>query len=517
MSHWLENTVFYQIYPASFKDGNGDGIGDFAGITEKVGYLRDLGINAVWMNPCYDSSFYDGGYDVKDYYKTASRYGTNEELRDLIRLFHENGIRVLLDLVAGHTAIDHPWFKASCKDEINACTDRYIWQAGGPWAKNYPGIAAFLCGISERPGSVAVNCFSTQPALNYGFGNVTEDWQFSADSPEAESTRLLLQDIMSFWLDLGCDGFRVDMAGSLVKDDPDYRCTIRLWQKVRAFLDSNYPDAVLISEWGNPLQALEAGFHMDFLLHVGPTHYMDLFRINPYFSLSADSDLGEFIRYYRDAFDKTRGKGIICIPSGNHDMIRMRDSLSTEEMKLAFVFLLTMPGCPFIYYGDEIGMRYLHGLKSKEGGYERTGSRTPMQWTKGENAGFSDALPESLYLPVDPSDDRPDVLTQLKEEGSLLRHVRFLIDLRKDHSALGSTAEIRFLTDGSGYPLVYERWDNRERLLIAINPSPEPVAFYHESLCSRYELLLTGGEILVDDQGHLYLPPSGFAVVKITK
>ena len=517
MSHWLENTVFYQIYPASFKDGNGDGIGDFAGIAEKIDYLKDLGINAIWMNPCYDSSFYDGGYDVKDYYETAPRYGTNEELRDLIQLFHENGIRVLLDLVAGHTAIDHPWFQASCKDEINDYTDRYIWQAGGPWAKNYPGIAAFLCGISERPGAVGVNCFSTQPALNYGFGNVTEDWQFSADSPEAESTRLLLQDIMSFWLDLGCDGFRVDMAGSLVKDDPDFLCTIRLWKKVRAFLDSNYPDAVLISEWGNPLQSIEAGFHMDFLLHWGPSHYMDLFRTNPYFSLSCDSDLKGFVHYYRDAYDKTKGKGLICIPSGNHDMIRMRDRLFPDEMKLAFVFLLTMPGCPFIYYGDEIGMRYLHGLKSKEGGYERTGSRTPMQWTNGHNAGFSEASTESLYLPVDSSDDGPDAATQLRENGSLLRHVQTLIQLRKNHSALRSITEIQFLTDGSGYPLVYERWDEKEQLLIAINPSLDSVSFYHESISKSHEILLGNAEVLAEGQSHLSLPPSGFAIIDITK
>ena len=328
---------------------------------------------------------------------------------------------------------------------------------------------------------------------------------------------MLLQDIMSFWLDLGCDGFRVDMAGSLVKDDPDFQCTIRLWQKVRAFLDTNYPDAVLISEWGEPLQAIEAGFHMDFLLHVGLTHYMDLFRTNPYFSLSYDSDLAEFVRYYRDAYDKTKKKGLICIPSGNHDMIRMRDSLSPEEMKLAFVFLLTMPGCPFIYYGDEIGMRYIHGLKSKEGGYERTGSRTPMQWTSGDNAGFSEASSEKLYLPVDSSEDRPDVETQLEEEESLLRHVQLLIQLRKSHSALRSTTEIQFLTDGSGYPLVYERWDEKEKLLIAINPSPDSVNFYHESIGKCHEILLGNAEVQTDGPFHLNLPPSGFLVIDITK
>ncbi|MBR0399676.1 MAG: DUF3459 domain-containing protein [Mogibacterium sp.] len=515
MPGWLNDAVFYEIYPQSFKDSNGDGIGDFAGIEEKLDYLEELGVNAIWMNPCYESSFYDAGYDVKDHCKTAPRYGSNDELRRLFGAVHARGIHILLDLVPGHTAIDHPWFIESCKDEINEYTDRYIWRSGGPWGPQYKGTAGFLCGISERPGAVAVNCFSTQPALNYGFGRVTEDWQFSADSPEAEATRLAMQDIMSFWLDLGCDGFRVDMAGSLVKEDEGRRCTARLWQKVRAFLDDKYPEAAIISEWGDPLEALEAGFHMDFLLHGGPTHYMDLFRTDPYFSAGGSGDLSEFVDYYSKAYAETHDKGLICIPSGNHDMARMRETLAPDEMKLAFAFLLMMPGCPFIYYGDEIGLPYMHGLKSKEGGYERTGSRTPMQWDRSVNAGFSTAPASELYLPVNTDECTPDVQTQMSEPDSLWAHVRDMIGFRREHSALASGAGFRFLSDGRGCPLVFERYDDAEHLIIAFNPSAE-VCEYLISAEAAAELILSYNGTAKTADRTISLPPGSYAVLSLS-
>ncbi len=486
MPDWLSNAIFYEIYPQSFMDSNGDGIGDFAGIEKKLSYLQELGVNAIWMNPCFDSSFYDAGYDVRDYYKTAPRYGTNEGLRHLFDSVHKRGMHILLDLVPGHTAIDHPWFIESCKDEQNEYTDRYIWRTGGPWGPSYNRIAAFLCGLGERPGAAAVNCFCTQPALNYGFGQVTESWQFHAESETAEKTRLVIQDIMKFWLDMGCDGFRVDMAGSLVKEDLDHRYTIKFWQKMRAFLDKYYPDAAIISEWGSPPEALKAGFHMDFLLHSGISHYMDLFRTKAYFSASeSKGDLIEFISYYIDAYQDTLSKGLICIPSGNHDMKRMRETLTVEEMKLAFTFIMTMPGCPFIYYGDEIGMRYVHGLKSKEGGYERTGSRTPMQWTGEPGAGFSGAPPETFYLPLDPDPGRPNVESQQNREDSLWNYIRRLIELRSRHKALAADAGFQFLTDGRGYPLSYERWSDDEHLLIVLNPSAETVRMDLNEFSSR--------------------------------
>lgn len=497
MTSWLRDAIFYQIYPQSFCDSNGDGIGDFRGIEQKLSYLLELGVNAIWMNPCFDSSFFDAGYDVRNYYSVAPRYGTNEDLKHLCEAVHERGMHLLLDLVPGHTAIDHPWFLESCKDEQNSSTDRYIWRVGGPRWQYYQGIAGFLSGISERPGMAAFNCFSTQPALNYGFGKVTEPWQFSWDSPEAERMRLKIQDIMSFWLDLGCDGFRVDMAGSLVKEDEGRIHTIELWKKVRTFLNGAYPEAVLVSEWGIPAQALEAGFHMDFLLHTGPSHYMDLFRDNPYFSRTGRKNLEDFVSYYQEAYTETKGKGLICIPSGNHDMIRMRETLTPEESKLAFAFLLTMPGCPFLYYGDEIGMRYVHGLKSKEGGYERTGSRTPMQWGRGVNAGFSSASPESLYLPIDPEPDRPSVEAQQADPDSLFSHIQKLIVFRKQHSALSGDADFEFLSDGKDNPLAYIRKSFEESLLIAINPSETPVVFTVPQEALPADILLSYGGVLL--------------------
>lgn len=474
MTNWLDNAIFYEIYPQSFQDSNGDGIGDFQGILRRLDYIQELGCNAIWMNPCFDSPFQDAGYDVANFYEAAPRYGTNEDLRLLFQEIHKRGMHILLDLVAGHTSIQHPWFKESCKPQRNACTDRYIW-SDTVWVDlEHPihNISGWLRGISDRNGACAVNFFTSQPALNYGFGTVTEPWQFAADSPEAQEGRLLLQDIMAFWLDMGCDGFRVDMASSLVKQDRDRRWTSALWQKIRQFLDENYPDAALISEWGAPDEAINAGFHMDFLLHNGPTHYMDLFRVNPYFSRKGTGDISAFARTYEKLHASTFGKGFCCIPSGNHDMKRMRLTLDEEEMKLAFAFLLTMPGCPYIYYGDEIGMRYIDGLVSKEGGYERTGSRTPMQWTPGVNAGFSSASKERLYLPIDGSKDRPDVESQSSDPDSLLNMVKTLIALRQEHSALQSKGDIRFRwAEPNAYPFVYERWDENEDILIILNPS----------------------------------------------
>ena len=139
----------------------------------------------------------------------------------------------------------------------------------------------------------------------------------------------------------GCDGFRVDMAQSLVKEDEDRTWTKKLWRKMRAFLDEHYPEAVLVSEWGNPAEALDAGFHMDFLLHNGPSHYMDLFREKPFFSAEAEGDVAEFARVYTGFYEKTRDKGLICIPSGNHDMDRLSKTIKGDNLKLAFAFLLS--------------------------------------------------------------------------------------------------------------------------------------------------------------------------------
>ncbi len=209
---------------------------------------------------------------------------------------------------------------------------------------------------------------------------------------------------------------------------------------------------------------------MDFLLHFGPSHYNDLFRCDePYFSHRGKGSAKDFVQAYMDNCSKTSNKGLICIPSGNHDMDRLSRRLDTDEMKLAFAFLMSMPGAPFLYYGDVIGMRYIEGLSSKEGGYGRTGSRTPMQWNSERNAGFSDAKEDLLYLPIDPDSDRPTVEHSLCDDNSLLNEVKRLIKLRKAHLALGNFGQIEFISNE--YPIIYKRSFDNEEILVIINPA----------------------------------------------
>lgn len=476
MVKWLDNAIFYEIYPQSFQDSNGDGIGDIQGIISRLDYIKELGCNALWINPCFASPFGDAGYDVADYYTIAPRYGTNEDARQLFEEVHKRDMHILLDLVPGHTSVEHSWFRESMKAKPNEFTDRYVW-TNSVWEE--PEGMGSLRGISDRDGSCAVNFFSSQPSLNYGFYQIDKPWQQSMDAPGPLATLEALKDIMRFWLTMGCDGFRVDMAGSLVKNDPEGKGTIALWQKIRSFLDKEFPDAAMVSEWGEPDKSLQGGFHMDFLLHFGPSHYNDLFRCeNPYFTRNGKGDVSRFVAKYLENYEKSEKKGLICIPSGNHDMGRMAKTLDQNEMKIAFAFLLSMPGAPFIYYGDEIGMRYVEDLVSVEGGYDRTGSRTPMQWNDGVNAGFSTAPKEKLYIRQDESTDRPTVKKQMEDENSLYREIRKLITVRQSHKALQSKGEIQFVyAKENAYPFAYMRSNGEEKILVVINPSDREESF----------------------------------------
>ena len=493
---WLDNAVFYEIYPQSFNDTNADGIGDINGIIEKLGYIQELGCNAIWLNPCFKSPFGDAGYDVEDYCTVAPRYGTNKDLVELFREVHARGMHILLDLVPGHTAVTHKWFKESMKAARNEFTDRYVW-TDSIWEE--PQGMGCIRGISDRDGSCAVNFFSHQPALNYGFykPDPTKKWQQPMDAEGPLATREALKDIMRFWLSAGADGFRVDMAGSLVKNDEDGQGTVALWHDIRAFLDREFPAAAMVSEWGEPDKSLIGGFHMDFLLHFGPSHYNDLFRCaQPYFSRRGKGSAAEFVAAYRRSMAKTDGRGLICIPSGNHDMDRLARNLDTDELRVAFAFLLTMPGAPFIYYGDEIGMRYVEGLTSVEGGYGRTGSRSPMQWDKGLNAGFSSASAEKLYIPLDPAADRPDACAQMCDEGSLRSEVKRLIAFRQDNPALQSRGGMEFITDGAdGEALVYRRTGGSQTIYAVINPAGAP---------AQIPQIPAGGRVLYSIGGYAY-------------
>lgn len=484
MEQWLREAVFYQIYPQTFQDSNADGIGDLPGILTRLDYIEALGCNAIWLNPVFQSPFMDAGYDISDYLQVAPRYGTNSDLKKLFGEVHKRGMHIILDLVPGHTSVEHPWFRESLKGALNRYTRRYIWtddisqsfSLRAPDSDDGENIRSFLMGIGERDGLCATNYYSCQPCLNYGFEQITGSYQSRTDSPEALDTLEEMMQVMRFWLQMGCDGFRVDMAGSLVKSDPEGKGNIRLWQKVRAFLDQEYPDAVLISEWGRPEYSLAAGFHMDFLLHCGKSHYMDLFRTEtPYFCRDGRGDISRFLKLYEKNYELTAGKGLICIPSGNHDISRMAGKLDEEERKIAFAFVMAMPGVPFIYNGDEIGMHQIDGLISKEGSRSiRAGARTPMQWNTGLNAGFSDAPPEKLYLPLDESADRPCAAREMEREDSLWREIQRLIALRRRTPELCADASVEFLFYKEGaQPVVFCRRSAEKAVLAAINPFPE--------------------------------------------
>ena len=516
MKHWLEQSIFYEIYPQSFYDSNGDGIGDIPGIIEKLDYICNLGCNALWLNPCYLSPFGDAGYDVSDYCQVAPRYGTNEDLIHLFQEAHGRGMHVILDLVPGHTSTEHPWFRESCKDEPNQYSGRYIW-SDSVWTDvaDYEGISGSLRGLYSRDGSVAVNFFSNQPALNYGFANPSEPWQSAVDSPEALATRQAMKDVMDFWISKGCDGFRVDMAGSLIKNDYGSVETIKLWQDVRKFLDDKYPEAVLISEWGEPDKSLMAGFHMDFLLHYGPSHYMDLFRCeHPYFCREGKGNAFSFVDTYIKNYTLTNGKGLICIPSGNHDMERIRKYLDEEELKIVFAFLLSMPGAPFLYYGDEIGMQHLR-IPSVEGGYDRTGARTPMQWEDGKNYGFSEAPENMLYTPQDSTENAPVVSERMSDADSLWNEIQKLCKIRKSFPALCAFGEIQFVyCEPEKYPLVYLRTSGNEKILAAFNPSEKDVMCPCEYQLE--EIIYSLGKPISSKGGMLHVPGQSVGFIKVS-
>ena len=507
---WLKDAVFYEIYPQSYMDSNGDGIGDIPGIIRKLDYVRSLGCNALWINPCFDSPFKDAGYDVRDYLKVAPRYGTNEDLQRLFDEAHRRGMHVLLDLVPGHTSEEHPWFRQSQRAEKNAWSNRYIWT--DHWWMGCRDMP-YIGGESERPATYILNFFKCQPALNYGFLNPREPWQLPMDHPDALATRQAIKDVMRFWLDRGCDGFRVDMAGSLVKyDDEKKSGTSAVWRDVRAMLDEEYPQAVLVAEWSAPKISLRAGFDADFCLNNPDTGYASLMRDeggaedNSYFRRDApDRDIRRFLKVYLDWYEDTRELGYISLVTCNHDTVRPRRNLTPDELKLAYAFLFTMPGVPFLYYGDEIGMRYLD-LPTKEGGYFRTGSRTPMQWDGGRNLGFSQGDPEALYLPVDPAEDAPTVAAQEGESDSLLNTLRAILKLRHDHEDLQADAPFTALCTEKGKPFVYRRG----ALLAAVNPSGETLQAGMD--CPAGRLLFTLGSVEATD-GCLTMGPQSFAVL----
>lgn len=515
MTKWLNDAVFYEIYPQSFYDSNNDGIGDIQGIIQKLDYIKSLGCNALWINPCYDSPFKDAGYDVRDYKKVAKRYGTNEDLYELFEKAHQKDIHVLLDLVPGHTSEEHEWFKQSSMPLRNEYSDRYVW-TNSVWQ----GIGGhpYIAGDCDRDGVYMLNFFKCQPALNYGFLNRTEDWQMAPDAPACMATRDALWDIMCFWLDHGCDGFRVDMADSLIKEDDEVKsATSALWADIMNRLSTNYPNAAMVSEWSNPSSALGlAHFDMDFYLDHHGNGYNTLIRDyetkggdHSFFKCDGSGDIMRFLNDYLPKYNNTKGKGYISFITCNHDTPRPTASLSLQELKLAYSFFFSMPGVPFLYYGDEIGMKYIKNQKTKEGGFQRTGSRTPMQWANKKNLGFSEASSDKLYLPVDTDKEAPTVESCESDKDSLLHTVRNIIALRHSEDDLKADGNFEVVyAQKDTFPFVYKRGN----LVIAVNPSQkEAKAPLNGNKISDAIYKIGDGQISTDE---IILEPQSFIIFK---
>jgi len=502
---WVHHAVVYQIYPQSFYDANGDGIGDLAGIIAKLDYVKSLGADAIWLNPFFDSPFNDAGYDIRDYYRVAPRYGTNDDARRLFAEAHRRGLRVLFDYVVTYTAIDHPWFVASSRQAPSPTSDWYVW-TDNVWDKQEGG--GWVHGYGQRNGNFLSNFFWNEPALNYGYGrpDPARPWQLPANHPVVLALREEMKRVLRFWMDMGADGFRADMAGALVKGDDPAQQTLGFWREARRILDAHYPGAFTVSEWSGPRAALDDAFHADFYHWVpgfNDLYQKERWRIgngmsdgHSFFDREGRGDVSQFLRGYLSEYEATRAKGYICLPLGNHDIARLNNRRTTDELEMIMAFGLTMPGVPFIYYGNEIGMRQLENVPQVEGCYKpRAGARTPMQWSRGPTCGFSTADPSSLYLPVDPAPDAPNVADEEVDPQSLLNRVRRLIRLKHSEPALAAYAQFTVLyAEKSAYPFVFMRASGREQVLVVFNPADRPASAQFRAPIAYRQLELLAGE-----------------------
>lgn len=490
---WVRNAVFYEVYPQTFLDTDGDGIGDLEGIIRRLDYIRGVGATALWINPFYLSPMRDAGYDVQDFRQVDPRYGTLADARRLFAEAHARGLRVILDLVPGHTSIDHPWFRESSRTApARPYKNWYIWtdsawnNGGAPWNQK------MIHGYSNRNGNFLINFFWSQPALNFGFAQPEPDkpWQLPTTHEDVQALWREMRAIMRHWLELGADGFRVDMADTLIRNDPGHLEIRRFWRETRAELTADFPELFLIAE-GHPSNLLDGtGFHSAYLhwaagywelFRAGETRAQtgELLRTEAYFSRGGLGDFRPYLKTWREQYELTRHGGVITVPVGNHDLPRVAVGQSEEDLALIFAFQCAWPGIPFIYYGDEIGLRQQSSDNPiHEGHYPtRNGARTPMHWDSSANLGFSEAPPSRLYLPVDPRPGAATVAAQESSPDGLLQRVRALNQLHRAEPAFAADAPIKLLTEGApGQPLVFTRGAEARTVLCVFAPAAAPFA-----------------------------------------
>ncbi len=543
---WLNHAVIYQIYPQTFYDSNGDGIGDLQGIIDKLDYVKSLGVSGIWINPFFKSPFHDGGYDISDYFKVAPRYGTNADAKRMFADAKKLGLRIIFDYVISYTSIDNPWFQESAKQEKNKYSNWYIW-TNNTW-KNPPKAFRdqFIKGYGRRNGQFMYNFYWNEAALNFGFAKPTEKWMLPIDAPDVLALQKELKKVLRFWMNMGASGFRADMAGALVKNanitgnDQFYSTkdngTKKFWRGIRHIMDTEYPGSFMVSEWSDPAAALGVnggGFDADFFhwfRGFDDLYQKESWRIlngystgHSFFDKEGKGNITNFLKNYLAQYNKTKGKGYIVLPLGNHDLSRLNIKRSNKELEMIFAFSITMPGIPFIYYGNEIGMKQLYGLPYVEGAYKpRAGARTPMQWNSGKDMGFSTAPMNKLYLPVDTSKNAPNVAEEEKDPNSLLNHVKKLIQLKKTEPALAAYAEfVPVYAKKDTYPFIYARAAGDDILLAVFNPADREVsAKFTLNIKAKKFKLLVGTESNIQQNGNKYnlkIGNESFSIYRVTK
>jgi maltose alpha-D-glucosyltransferase/alpha-amylase len=490
-SLWYKNSVFYQVNIRAFYDSNGDGHGDLRGVTQKLDYLHDLGVNCVWLMPMYPSPLKDDGYDIADYCGIHPDYGSLDDFKNLLGEVHARGMRLITDLVLNHTSDEHPWFQAARTDKASPYRDYYVWSDTDHKYRD----ARIIFLDTEKSNwtwePLAGQYFwhrfyACQPDLNY-------------DHPAVRSEML---NVMKFWLDLGVDGFRVDAVpylferdGTICENLPE---THDFLKEMRRFVDANYSGRALLCEanqWPQDILPYfgDGGdeFHMGFHFPIMPRIFMSL-RLG---------DSGP-IQWALDHTPPIPDDCQWCIFLRNHDELtlemvseedrqwlwreyapdpRMRLNLGIRrrlaplldndrrKIELAHSLLFTLPGSPVIYYGDELGMGDDIRLP------DRNGVRTPMQWNAGENAGFSTAGAGALYAPLisdgSYSPARVNTESQRKDPGSLWNIIRRMIAARNEHRTL-SEGRLRWVDCGNNAVVSYLREAEGESILVIQNLSP---------------------------------------------
>ena len=493
---WYKDAVFYEVHVKAFADGNGDGIGDFAGLTARLDYLKDLGVDCLWILPMYASPLRDDGYDIADFYSVHPAYGTLADFQKFLDEAHARGLRVIADLVMNHTSDAHPWFQASRTDPASPYADYYVWSDTD---RRYQEARVIFVDTEKsnwtfdpvRKAYYWHRFFGHQPDLNY-------------DNP---AVRAAMLDVMRFWLDRGLDGFRCDAVPYLIERDGT-NCenlpeTHAILKEFRAVIDQEYGgDRVLLAEanqWPEDVRHYFGDgdeFHMAFHFPLMPRLYLglrledtrpitDIFTQTP--PIPPACQWGLFLRnhdeltlemvtneerafmYYAYAYEPDMKLNL-----GTRRRLAPLLDGDRRRVELLNCLLLTLPGSPIIYYGDEIGM----GDNVYLG--DRNGVRTPMQWSRDRNAGFSSLEHGQLYLPVitDPvyGYEAVNVAAQVRQPSSLLNTMRRLLAARRTSSVFGR-GSIEFLRPRNSKVLAYLRRHARETLLIVANLSaaPQPV------------------------------------------